>query len=155
HTRQRRLSQPAFHRQRIGAYGAVMTEHAARLCESWREGREGDLWHDMMALAMSIVGRALFGLDIGGGGDEGGRRRSPHTLPLSHRSAPPSARTLQGRPLPSTRRFERARGRLDEIIYGLIAERRRSGRDHGDLLSMLLMATDEEGDGRGMSDTQL
>jgi cytochrome P450 len=58
-------------------------------------------------------------------------------------------------PLPSTLRFNRARTRLDKVIYGIIEERRRSGEDRGDLLSMLLLAQDEEGDGGGMSDLQV
>jgi len=58
-------------------------------------------------------------------------------------------------PLPSIRRFEKARDRLDQTIYGLIHERRASGDDTGDLLSMLLLAQDEEGDGGGMTDKQV
>src|SRR5205823_3021634 len=57
-------------------------------------------------------------------------------------------------PLPSTRRFERALAVLDEIVYRIIAERRRSGEDQGDLLSMLLAARDED-TGEGMNDTQV
>jgi len=47
-----------------------------------------------------------------------------------------------------------ARARLDAIIYRMIADRRASGRDHGDLLSMLLAAQDED-DGGAMTDTQV
>jgi cytochrome P450 len=57
--------------------------------------------------------------------------------------------------LPATRKFQRARGRLDATIYRMIEERRRSGEDRGDLLSMLIAARDEEGDGTGMTDEQL
>jgi cytochrome P450 len=52
------------------------------------------------------------------------------------------------------RRFQRARARLDQTIYGLIAERRANPRDTGDLLSMLLLAQDEESRG-GMTDEQV
>jgi cytochrome P450 len=58
-------------------------------------------------------------------------------------------------PLPSKRRFEQARARLDATIYGLIRERRASGVDAGDLLSMLLLAQDEEKHDGGMSDEQV
>jgi cytochrome P450 len=57
--------------------------------------------------------------------------------------------------IPQVRRFRRALRRLDETIYGIIRERRRAAVDRGDLLSMLLLATDLEGDGGGMSDLQL
>jgi cytochrome P450 len=58
-------------------------------------------------------------------------------------------------PLKVFRRSKAAREQLDAIMYGMIAERRRSPRDRGDLLSMLLMAQDEEGDGGGMTDLQV
>jgi cytochrome P450 len=59
-------------------------------------------------------------------------------------------------PTPNNLRFRRAKGRLDRIIYNIIAARRASKEDRGDLLSMLLQATDpvEEG-GSGMTDLQL
>ena len=71
------------------------------------------------------------------------------------RTVLPFSEILDKLPLPSTRRFEKARERLDGIIYGLIEERRANGEDRGDLLSMLLMSQDEEGDGKGMTDLQV
>src|SRR5207237_7925561 len=62
---------------------------------------------------------------------------------------------LQKLPLPQFRRFDQAKLRLDAIIFRLIEERRRSGRDRGDLLSMLLLAQDTEGDGGQMNNAQL
>jgi cytochrome P450 len=53
------------------------------------------------------------------------------------------------------RRFNRARARLDGVVYRIIDERRRGGEDRGDLLSMLLLAEDEEGDRQGMSNEQV
>ena len=67
----------------------------------------------------------------------------------------PFAEFLSRLPLPANRRFKESRARLDRIIYRIIEERRASGEDRGDLLSMLLKAQDEEGDGTGMSDEQL
>jgi cytochrome P450 len=58
-------------------------------------------------------------------------------------------------PLPSNRQADQARQRLDSLMYRIIQERRASGIDKGDLLSMLLLAQDEEGDGSGMTDQQL
>jgi cytochrome P450 len=62
---------------------------------------------------------------------------------------------MERRPLPSTRRLQRATARLDALVYAMIAERRASGDDRGDLLSMLMLAEDSEGDGGGMSDRQV
>jgi cytochrome P450 len=67
----------------------------------------------------------------------------------------PFSEYLDKLPLPSIRRFEKARGRLDATIYGLIRERRKSGKDTGDLLSMLLLAQDEEKNEGGMTDEQV
>src|SRR6185436_17671161 len=60
HRRQRRLAQPAFHRQRINAYAEVMTEHAVRTRERWRDGETIDMWQEMMRLTLAIVGKTLF-----------------------------------------------------------------------------------------------
>jgi cytochrome P450 len=62
---------------------------------------------------------------------------------------------LQKLPLPQLRRFDKAKAKLDAIIYRLIEERRRSGEDRGDLLSMLWLAQDTEGDGGQMTNAQL
>jgi cytochrome P450 len=67
----------------------------------------------------------------------------------------PFAEILEKLPLPQIRRYHRMRARLDSIIYRIIDERRRSGEDRGDLLSMLLLAQDEENSSGGMSDTQV
>jgi cytochrome P450 len=61
---------------------------------------------------------------------------------------------IQKLPLPSNARFNRALARMDALVYRIIADRQRDPRDRGDLLSMLLLARDEEGGGR-MSDRQL
>jgi cytochrome P450 len=67
----------------------------------------------------------------------------------------PFSEVLEKLPLPPQRRFMRARARLDSVVYRIIEERRRSGGDRGDLLSMLLLAVDEEGDRTGMTNEQL
>jgi cytochrome P450 len=154
HRRQRRLSQPAFHRQRVLSYGAVMTDYAVRARERWRNGQPMDLAHEMMSLTMAVVGKTLFDADVSGEADEIGESLTA-IISLFHRFNNPLAPLIQKLPLPSNLRFRRSRERLDATIYGMIAERRTSGKDRGDLLSMLLLATDTEGDGSGMTDRQL
>jgi len=154
HTRQRRLSQPAFHRQRLQAYGGVMTDFAVRAAARWRDGDTVDMSREMMALTMAVVGKTLFDADVLGEADEIGASLTA-IVGLFHRFNHPLASLINRLPLPSNIRFARARERLDGVIYRIIAERRASGRDHGDLLSMLLMARDEEGDGERMTDRQL
>jgi cytochrome P450 len=154
HTRQRRLSQPAFHRARIASYADVMVEHAARRSQGWTPGAELDVAREMSALTLGIAGKTLFDSDVDGEAERIGRALTT-LLELFLRFTLPFSSLLQRLPLPSTIRFLRARAQLDATIYRLIAERRRSGRDHGDLLSMLVMARDEQGDGGRMSDVQL
>src|ERR1019366_7365118 len=154
HLRQRRLVQPAFHRERIAGYAASMVEHAARLRDRWANGEAIDVHQAMMALTLAIVGRTLFDADIKTEAAEIGNALT-RVLASFNFAMLPFSEFLQKLPLPVSIRFARARARLDATVYRIIRERRASGVDHGDLLSMLLRATDTEGDGTGMSDEQL
>ncbi|MDQ3811021.1 MAG: cytochrome P450 [Chloroflexota bacterium] len=154
HRRQRRLAQPAFHRQRVATYGTVMTRFGERARERWRDGDTLDVHAEMMALTLEIVGRTLFDADVGPEAAEIGQALTA-TMELFDTAMLPFAELLDRLPLPWDRRFERARARLDATIYRLIDERRASGDDRGDLLSMLLLAQDVEGDGGRMTDRQL
>jgi cytochrome P450 len=154
HTRQRRLSQPAFHRQRILSYGATMAEHAARTRDRWKDGDVVELSHEMMQLTMAIVAKTLFDADVAGEATEIGRALTA-IVELFPRFNLPFANLVAMLPLASNRRFRAAKALLDATIYRVIRERRKTGGDRGDLLSMLLTATDEEGDGTGMTDLQL
>jgi cytochrome P450 len=154
HKRQRRLAQPAFHRDRIARYAAVMVERAAAMGDAWRDGETLDIHQEMMRLTLSVVAKTLFDAEVEGEADEiGGALTS--LIDLFPLLMNPFATYLQKLPIPSTLRFRAAVRRLDRTIYGIIEERRRSSEDRGDLLSMLLLAQDLEGDGGGMSDLQV
>jgi cytochrome P450 len=154
HRRQRRLAQPAFHRQRIASYAAVMTDYAARARERWRDGETLDISEQMMRLTLAIVGKTLFDADVESDAREVGAAMSV-VMDLFNTITIPFFELLQKLPLPQLRRFDSAKAKLDAIIYRLIEERRRSGEDRGDLLSLLLLARDPEGDGGQMTDAQL
>jgi len=154
HLRQRRLAQPAFHRERIAALGEQMVGFASEMAGEWRGGVEMDLPREMNRLTLAIAGKTLFGADVQAEADEIGESLT-HALEAFKRLTNPLAPILDRLPLPTTRRVHRARARLDQTIYRLIAQRRASGEDRGDLLSMLLAARDDEGDGGGMTDLQL
>src|SRR6185503_8968326 len=66
HTRQRRLSQPAFHHKRLPGYARAMTEHALRRRERWKDGETLDLHAEMMALTLAIACKTLFDADVEG-----------------------------------------------------------------------------------------
>jgi len=154
HLRQRRLAQPAFHRARVNAYGEVMARYAERRVARWTDGERFDLSREMAAYTLAVAGKTLFDADIEDEAPEIGAALAA-ALAAFNFSVLPFAGLLLRLPFPVVRRFRRARARLDATIYRLIAERRASGEDRGDLLSMLLLAHDTEGDGSGMTDEQL
>jgi cytochrome P450 len=153
HRRQRRLVQPAFHRDRLAGYGAVMAQRAAVARDQWQPGQPFDVLDAMMRLTLAIVAKTLFSTSVDSEADEIGTALT-EVFSLFEIILMPFSEVLEKLPLPAVRRFHRARKRLDETIYRMIAERRASGRDEGDLLSMLLLAQDEEGAG-GMTDRQV
>jgi cytochrome P450 len=154
HLRQRRLAQPAFHRQRISGYGDAMIAHAGRTADRWRDGEEIDAGSEMNRLTLTIVGETLLGTDIASdaGGVRGAVTAVLDAFPIT---MSPFAQILERLPLPAMRRYRSAQATLDRLVYRIIDQRRSAG-DRGDLLSMLLLARDEESpDGSGMTDRQL
>jgi cytochrome P450 len=143
HRQMRRIVQPAFHRERVAAYGRAMERHADAFVENIVAGEPFDVHAAMTELTLRIATTTLFGSD-----ESGSTRVVSEALRMMMEEFPyillPFGRLRQRLPLPSTRRFERARAMLDGVIYDLIARRRSSGGDGGDALSMLLAATDAE-----------
>lgn len=154
HLRQRRLIQPAFHRERIASFGSAMTEYADRIQHGWADGDTIDASHEMMRLTLGIVGRTLFDTDVESHARDVGEALTD-VLDSFWTSMLPFADVLERLPIPQLRRGREARARLDAIVYGMIAERRTNPGDRGDLLSMLILAQDEEQGGRRMSDAQV
>src|SRR5258705_5116526 len=131
-----------------------MVSHAERLRGGWADGATFDMAREMSRLTLLIVGKTLFDADVEAqardvGEAMSGLMNSFWTLML------PFGEQLQRLPIPYLRRGRKARERLDVIIYGLIRERRARLGDRGDLLSMLLMAQDDDDKGRGMTDRQV
>ena len=155
HLRQRRLMQPAFHRERIAGYGETMVRYAGRAAERWKAGETIDVHKEMVALTLAIVGKTLFDADVEEEADEIGKALTEALELFQRLLMVPYGEFLEKLPIPSTLRFRSARRRLDATIARLIAERRRNPRDRKDLLALLLLAQDTEGDGGGMTDTQL
>ena len=149
--RQRRLAQPAFHRARIASYASTMVEYTERLLHEWQDGEERDIHKEMMRLTLHIVGKTLFDADVERDAQDIGK-----SMELLLEFGADFRRTLfvpQWLPTPTNIRVERAIRQIEKVLYRMIAEKRASGRDAGDLLSMLLAAQDE--DGSRMTDKQL
>ena len=154
HLRQRRLAQPAFHRDRVAAMAETMVDFARQTSERWRAGAQVDAGTEMNRMTLAIAGRTLLGADVEGEADVL-RRALTDALALFDRLHNPVGALLDRLPVPGTLRMRRARARLDETIHRAIRQRRAAGEAGDDLLGMLLAARDEEGDGGGMSDVQL
>ena len=150
--RQRRLSSPAFHRERIAAYAATMVDFTRRLTANWRDGEPRDMHREMMRLTLEIVVSCLFRADVSTDVDHVGDTLKELVKPFASQAT--VSWILNNRlPTPAHLRFHRQAKRIDDVVYRIIAERRASNQDEGDLLSMLLAARDE--DGSQMNDRQL
>lgn len=154
HMRQRRLAQPAFHRDRVAALGQTMARYAGQAADRWRPGMEVDAGAEMNRLTLAIAGETLLGAGVEDEADEI-RTALTDALGLFNRLHNPFGELLDRIPVPGTLRMRRARARLDATIYRAIAQRRASAQPHDDLLGMLLAARDEEDGGAGMTDEQL
>jgi cytochrome P450 len=157
--RQRRMVQPAFHPRRFGRYAACMVARTRNRLDRWLKtietagGVETEIGKEMTDLTLEIIAKTMFDAEIRAEASDLSRAvailsevavkemQSPWSLP-------------DWLPLPEKRRKRWAMRRLDETVRRFIRERRASGLDRGDLLSMLLLAVDEEGDGGRFSDDQ-
>ncbi|MBI1372420.1 MAG: cytochrome P450 [Phycisphaera sp.] len=154
HARQRRLINPAFHRQRIAEYARAMVDETERLTADWADGQTRPIHEAMHRLTMQIAARTLFGSSvedtfdrIAASIDTMMRHFPLFCLPLSH--------AWIRLPLPTCRRLRAATDDLNQLIFGMIAERRADPVDRGDLLSMLLSAQDDQGEGPPLSDREV
>ena len=150
--RHRRLASPAFHRDHIEAYGRTMARYAEDKVETWTDGEIVDLHDEMTALTLRIVARTLFDADVTARIEEVARIGTSIQDFYYLRFASLRFLIPTWLPTPGNRRLASATRRLDEVVYGMIRERR-PGEDRGDLLSMLLLARDEHG--AGMSERQV
>jgi cytochrome P450 len=149
---QRRLTQPQFHRDRLDAYGAVMTDCTNKMMTGWQAGDVRDIYAEMRALTLDVAAKCFFSVELSSDG--------AIVNDACNRIAEVFAR--QGSPLwildnilptPNHIRFRNAIKKLDKVVFDLISRRRRGeGRDDN-LLSLLLRAQDH--DGTKLNDRQL
>jgi cytochrome P450 len=159
HKRQRRIAAPAFHRQRIQNYGAMMVDRASVMREEWKPGQEIDIAAEMMRLTLQVVARTIFNTDVTSDvqaiNDEVNVIMDLYNFLI----ALPRAEAMLHWPIPGLMRFRKARQRLDAVVHRMIEQHRKDGlgrkQDGGDLLSMLITSRDDEGDHSQMSDEQL
>ncbi len=167
HMRQRRIAAPAFHRQRIAAYGDQIVASAVGASERMRAGVPFDVGAASMELSLEIVARTLFDTRV----DDDIRRINDEVNTImdlyNFIVAFPRIESVLHLPIPGIIKFRRSKARLDAVVDRLIGEHReamaRGQADRGDLLSMLLSSRIEvlEADGQptgeveSMSDAQV
>lgn len=153
--RQRRLMQPAFQRDRLERYAVSFVEFAEQWAKKWRPDQVIDTHSEMRQLTLRIAARTLFGGDVQAEGMEVAHALAAIGDAFARRLFS-VFRVPESWPTPANVRAWRAIRRLDEIVYGLINQRRaeKEKGDRDDLLSLLLHARDVD-DGKGMSDKQL
>lgn len=155
--RQRRIAQPAFHRQRLAGFGARMVRAAEDMAAAWARRGEGraevDVAREMMAVTLRIVSETLLGRDVSSAADEVGAAITDLLENVQGRMTLPVDVPLHW-PTPRNRAYHRAAGVVDRVVLDMIAARRRESGAHDDLLAMLIEARDEE-TGEAMDDRQL
>jgi cytochrome P450 len=154
--RQRRLMQPAFHRQRIAALGEMMVGETLAMLERWQpgvgRGQALAIDQEMMRLTLTIVGKALLSVDLGAEASQFGQAFKQANARFGFGNI--FSILLPWLPTRANRQFKSALQVMDSLVTEIIAQRRAHPAAHDDLLSMLLQARDEQ-TGQGMSDRQL
>jgi cytochrome P450 len=152
--RQRRMLQPAFQRDQVAGYGATMVELTERMLRSWQDGETRDIRFEMMRLTLAVAAKTLFDADVG---DQAGGIGAAVSVGLRETNARLNSLLLlflpDRFPAPANLRLQRAMRQLDEVVYGIIRERRSGATGADDLLARLLSARD--GDGSAMTDRQI
>nr|WP_125487727.1 cytochrome P450 [Edaphobacter aggregans] len=159
HIRQRRIVAPAFHRQRIAAYGDQIVTSAAAHRDQWQPNQTIDISAAMMSLSLEIVARTLFDTEV----TDDIRRINDEVNTImdlyNFLVAFPRMESALRLPIPGIIKFRRSKARLDAVVNRLIAEHKAASVDKGDLLSMLISSRDEQADATGqhtgMSDEQV
>ncbi len=151
--RQRRIAQPAFHRERLASFAERMVVAAEEMVARWVPGQEIDVAHEYMHCTLRVVGETLLSTDVTAEADTVGPALTTLLEHLIHRTTHPLA-LPEWVPTPRNLAFRRALERLDAVVLELIARRRRGGGPTDDLLAMLMTMRDPE-TGEGMDDAQL
>ncbi len=154
--RQRRLMQPAFHRDRLAAFARIMTDECNDLLKKWDNLPDKsivNLSRDMMEMTLSIVCKAMFSTDVGDAIDVVSREFGIANEKIIRRITRPVKFPLWI-PTPGNIREKKAYDAIHRVVAGIIEKRRNSSERYDDLMAMLMEAKDED-TGEMMSDSQI
>jgi cytochrome P450 len=158
HNRQRRLIQPIFHPRQIMSYANIMTDHAIRFRDRWKDEDTIDISQEMMELTLGIICKSVLNYNVESEAKQVGKALTI-TRNYSRRLQSPIGHVLDKIPiLPAPRGAHKAKEELDSLVYGLISDRRRQqeesdNKSYDDLLSRLLQAQDSNLAGPASPDT--
>ncbi len=150
----RLLAQPAFHRKRLEPVAEIAADATEKLMHKWKDKATIDFTNEMGYLTIEIVSKALFGTAVSDKVDDirESIRKLNRTVSLLARFTTSKSNWVMN--LPYTSGLNKAMKVLDDLIYGIINERRLSHKTYDDLLSMLMEARYED-TGEAMNDQQL
>ncbi len=158
HKRHRKLLAPAFAPKRMASYAEVMVAETRTTTQAWRPGQCVDLADEMMAMTLAIAGKTMFGQDLRSDAEKIGQALTD-AMESMMRNLTSVVRLPYQWPMPRHRGMRRAVATLNEVVFNVIAQRRNESAaqltERRDVLSMLLLARDEDGDGAGFSDKQI
>lgn len=141
---QRRLIQPAFHRQQVAAWSATMVAAATQWLSTMEDGVPIDMYGAMRTLTLEILTQTVFGTEL----TDAVRQAGPALAAVAQAFAERTGQAVQLPafvPTPGNRRFRRAVDHLDGLLARMITQRRQSSQPQPDLLSMLVHAQDDDG----------
>jgi len=146
HNQQRRIIQPIFHPKQITTYGKIITDYATRLNQKWKDGDTLDMLREMMQLTLSIICKSVLNYDVESEAEDVGKALTI-CRNYSKRLQSPLGHVLDKIPiLPNVKGARKAREELDDLVYGLVKERRQAPEygvtSYDDLLTRLLQAQD-------------
>ncbi len=149
--RQRRISQPAFHRDKIASFAAQMVQDTEELLKKWETAYQKnepiDISSEMMHVTLQIMGETLLSANLSGDAEKV-REAMTTTLRITNERLRSFIEVPLSIPTPKNRRFLKARQTLDDIVYKIIEDRQNKKNQYQDLLSMLMNTVDEETDER-------
>lgn len=150
--RQHKLIMPGFHKARVDAYASTMVEFTERMLDRWKEGERRDIRVEMNALALEIVAKTLFDIDIGREDARTIREAIGEVSEILVTDADKMIPRPDWWPTAENRRKRRAIAKIEDIIRRVHEERLTNRKDRGDLFSHMVFVEDEQG---RMSDKQL
>ena len=154
--RQRRLMQPVFQRSNVITLLPQMVTAGNNMLDRWRqlgEGAQINLSSEMMRLTLEVITQTMFSTTV--------LDKIEQIAPSLETLLRYAAKTIANPftlplyvPTPPNRKFKQALGVIDDVIYGIINQRRATPSKQSDLLDMLLKACDDNSDEK-MTDRQI